>query len=277
MKLFYRRYGDKGAQPLIILHGLFGISDNWVSYGKRIADEGFDVIIPDQRNHGQSSHSDVFNYLALTDDLLELIDQENLEQTLLLGHSMGGKVAMRFALENPAIVKRLIVVDIGLKAYGSRPHHRNIIEAMQNTDLSRYNSRSEIEQQLAQRITDVRIRQFLMKNLHWKEKNLLEWRINLEGISKNLHQMFDAISPVSPYIKPCLFVRGGQSDYILPEDYAEIRKGFPYAEIMTIESASHWVHAEAPEQFYLITSGFLTGNPGWYQEMEQHGLQMEGE
>lgn len=275
MKLFHRRYGDKGAQPLIILHGLFGISDNWVTYGKRIADEGFDVIIPDQRNHGQSPHSDLFNYLAMTDDLLELIDEENLDQPLLLGHSMGGKVAMRFTLENPAFVKRLIVVDIGLKAYGSRPHHRNIIEAMQKIDLSAAMSRSDIEKQLADRISDLRIRQFLMKNLHWKEKNTLEWRINLDGISKNLHQMFDAIAPGAPYIKPCLFVRGGQSDYILQEDYAEIRGSFPYAEIMSIENASHWVHAEAPEQFYLITSGFLTGSPSWYQDMEKQGLQME--
>ncbi|HQQ11758.1 MAG TPA: alpha/beta fold hydrolase [Bacteroidales bacterium] len=130
MKLFFRRYGRKGDQPLIILHGLFGISDNWVTFGRRIADEGFDVIIPDQRNHGLSPHSDVFNYLALTDDLTELIEDEQIINPILLGHSMGGKVAMRFTLEFPELVNRLIVVDISLKAYGDRPNHRNIIEAI---------------------------------------------------------------------------------------------------------------------------------------------------
>ncbi|MDO8898501.1 MAG: alpha/beta fold hydrolase [Bacteroidales bacterium] len=266
MKLFFRRYGDKGSQPLIVLHGLFGISDNWVTFGRRIADEGFDVIIPDQRNHGMSPHSDVFNYLALTDDLMEMIEEQGIINPMMLGHSMGGKVAMRFALEYPEMVKRLIVVDISMKAYGDRPHHRNIIEAMQSIDLSKMKSRSEIEMQLKDRVKELRIRQFLMKNLHWRDKDTLEWRINLNGISKNLNHMFDAIQTEVTYHKPTLFIRGGQSDYILPEDYPTIRSNFPMAEIITIEGASHWVHAEAAEQFYLLSSGFLTGKPGWHQE-----------
>jgi len=266
MKLFFRRYGDQGSQPLIVLHGLFGISDNWVTFGRRIADEGFDVIIPDQRNHGMSPHSDVFNYLALTDDLMEMIEEQGIINPMMLGHSMGGKVAMRFALEYPEMVKRLIIVDISMKAYGDRPHHRNIIEAMQSIDLSTMKSRTEIEIQLKDRVKELRIRQFLMKNLHWRDKDTLEWRINLNGISKNLNQMFDAIQTDVTYHKPTLFIRGGQSDYILPEDYPTIRSNFPMAEIITIEGASHWVHAEAAEQFYLLSSGFLTGKPGWHKE-----------
>lgn len=268
MELFYRRYGQPGDQTLIILHGLFGISDNWVTFGRRIADEGFDVIIPDLRNHGQSPHSNTFNYLAMTDDLLELIDLLDLEQAVLLGHSMGGKVAMRFALENPSMVKRLEIVDISLKAYGDRPHHRNIIRAMQSVDLSAIQTRGEAEKQLKEKIREERIRQFLMKNLHWKDKHTLEWRINLEGIAANLNKMFDAISAPEQFVKPTLFIRGGASDYILPEDYPAIRKSFPNAEILTIEHASHWVHAEAPEQFYQISSGFLTGTPGWFGNPE---------
>lgn len=260
MKLFFRRYGIEGDQPLIILHGLFGISDNWVTYGRRIADEGFNVIIPDQRNHGMSPHSDVFNYLAMTDDLFQFIEEENIKQPILLGHSMGGKVAMRFALEYPDIVKKLIVVDISLKAYGDRPHHRNIIEAMQSVELDTLKSRQEVEEHLKLRVKEIRIRQFLMKNLHWRDKDSLEWRINLSGISQNLNQMFDAIETSETFNKPTLFIRGGASDYILPEDFPQIRWNFPYAEILTIEGASHWVHAEAFEQFYLITSGFLTGS-----------------
>jgi len=265
MELQFRRYGDKTAQPLIILHGLFGLSDNWVTFGKRIADEGFDVIIPDQRNHGLSPHSDTFNYLAMTDDLLELIESLEIKKPILLGHSMGGKVAMRVAIENPEIVKRLMVVDISLKAYGDRPHHRAIVEAMQLMELDKVSSRSEAEEQLAEKVSSERIRQFLLKNLHWKDKQTLEWRINLDGIAANLSQMFDAIKTAEVFTKPTLFIRGGASDYILPEDYPQIRHNFPRAEIITIEGASHWVHAEAPEQFYQLASGFLTGKPDWFK------------
>lgn len=266
MKLHFRRYGKEGNQPLLILHGLLGLSDNWVTFGKRIADEGFDVVIPDQRNHGQSPHSETFNYLALTDDVMELINSLALKKPILLGHSMGGKVAMRLAIENPEIVKRLQIVDISLKAYGDRPHHRNIIKAMQSIDLSKISSRSEAEAQLSEKIKELRIRQFLLKNLHWRDKQTLEWRINLDGIAANLNQMFDAIQTADVFTKPTLFIRGGASDYILPEDYTHIRHNFPRAEIITIEDASHWVHAEAPEQFYQLSSGFLTGKPDWFKE-----------
>ncbi len=266
MELAYKRYGEAGNQPLIILHGLFGISDNWVTFGRRIASEGFDVIIPDQRNHGKSPHSDVFNYLAMTEDLVELVENLELSKPILLGHSMGGKVAMRFAIEYPEMVKKLEVVDISLKAYGDRPHHRAIVQAMLSVDLSEISSRSEAEEHLASKVPQERIRQFLLKNLHWKDKNTLEWRINLSGIASNLNQMFDAIQTAEVFTKPALFVRGGASDYILPEDYPHIRHNFPRAEIITIEGASHWVHAEAAEQFYQISSGFLTGNPDWNKE-----------
>lgn len=266
MKLFFRRYGDNGAQPLIILHGLYGLSDNWVTFGRRIADEGFDVVIPDQRNHGNSPHNESFNYIALTEDLGELADTLGFEQPALLGHSMGGKVAMRYALERPERVKKLLVVDISPRAYGRRPQHITIIEAMQAVDFTTVKSRSEVETVLSNRIKDPRIRQFVMKNLHWRDKDHLEWKMNLEGIRHNLHQMFDTVETDLEFLKPTLFIRGGSSDYILPSDYPLIRKNFPFAEIITIEGASHWVHAEAPEQFYLLASGFLTGKPDWYKE-----------
>jgi len=263
MDLFYRRYGIEGKPPLIILHGLFGISDNWVTFGRRIADEGFDVIIPDQRNHGHSPHSDTFNYLALTDDLFDLIDKLNLKNVHLVGHSMGGKVAMRFTLENQLLVSKLLVVDISLKAYGDRPFHRNIMAAMQSVDFSILKSRSAVEKHLSSRVDSERIRQFLMKNLYWKDKTTLAWRIYLDGIARNLGELFDAIETNVLFSKPTLFVRGGASDYILPEDFPKIRANFIRAEILTIEGTSHWVHAEAAEQFYQLASGFLTGQPDW--------------
>ena len=269
MQLFYRHFGNKGDQPVIILHGIFGISDNWVTYGKRLAAEGFEVFIPDQRNHGQSPHSDVFNYLALTDDLFDFIDEHEIEDPILLGHSMGGKVVMRFALENPLLVSKLIVVDITLKAYGPRRQHRMIIEALQSVDLSKVRSRQEVDKMLAASIPELRIRQFIMKNLHRIEKDRFEWRINIRGIADNLDQLFDGIDTISKFEKPALFVKGGASDYILLEDYDQIRYNFPNAEIVTIAGASHWVHVEAPEVFYQLTMGFATGNPTWYEKAKE--------
>jgi pimeloyl-ACP methyl ester carboxylesterase len=264
MELFYRRFGTEGNQPMIILHGLFGISDNWVSYARRIAMEGFDVFVLDQRNHGQSPQSDNFNYLALTDDLFDFIDDHEIEDPILMGHSMGGKVAMRFALENPHLVSRLVVVDITLKAYGPRENHLKIIKAMKLVDFNTVSSRMDVEKQLSTNIPETRIRQFILKNLYRTEKNKFEWRIYLEGLENNLEQMFDSIDTITKFEKPTLFIRGGASDYILYEDYPQIRYNFPNAEIITIEGASHWVHVEAMERFYQLTMGFVTGQPSWY-------------
>jgi esterase len=266
MKLYYRKYGEKDSQPIIILHGLFGISDNWVSYSRRIAMEGFEVFVVDQRNHGQSPHSDNFNYLALTDDLFDFIDEHEIEDPIIIGHSLGGKVAMRFALENPHMVKKLVVVDITLKAYGPRDHHQKIIEAMKAVEFSKVSTRSDVESILVNYIHDIRIRQFILKNLHRKDKDEFEWRIYLDGLESNLDQMFDAIDTITKFEKPTLFIKGGASDYILLEDFPQIRYNFPNAEIITIEGATHWVHVEAMEKFYQLTMGFATGNPSWYAD-----------
>jgi len=268
MQLFFRKFGEPGHQPLIILHGIFGASDNWATYGRRIAQEGFEVFIPDQRNHGQSPHNDIFNYLALTDDLFDFIDDNQIHNPIILGHSMGGKVAMRFALENPQLVKRLVVVDISLKAYGPRPQHKKIIQAMKSVDLGQVTNRSDVDEQIAALIPQPPIRQFILKNLHRKEQDVFEWRMNLQGIDKNLDKMFDAIDTESRFMKPTLFVKGGDSDYILLEDYGQIRYNFPNAEIVTIADTTHWLHVEAPERFYQLTMGFVTGDPSWYVESD---------
>ncbi len=142
MKLFYRTYGQ--GKPFIILHGLFGISDNWVSFAKKNAKLGYQVFVLDQRNHGQSPHSPNFNYLALVDDLFEFIDEHELEEAVILGHSMGGKVAMRFALENPDYLSKLIVVDISLRQYPPRDYHLKVIRAMKKVDFSIVKNRQEV-------------------------------------------------------------------------------------------------------------------------------------
>ncbi|PLX05179.1 MAG: alpha/beta hydrolase [Marinilabiliales bacterium] len=275
MQLFFRRYGNEGDQPVIILHGLFGISDNWVSYARRLSQEGFEVFVPDQRNHGQSPKSDNFNYLALTDDLFDFIDDNEIEDPIIIGHSMGGKVAMRFALENPLLVKKLVVVDITLKAYGPRKQHLKIIEAMKTINLKEISQRSEAEEQLAKFIPEKKIQLFILKNLHRLDKDEFEWRLNFEGIEKSLKTMFDAINTSVKFNKPTLFIKGGASDYILLEDFEQIKYNFPNAEIVTIENASHWVHVEAAEKFYQLTSGFATGSPSWYEKMlreEEDGI-----
>ncbi len=266
MDLFYRKYGNEGDQPIIILHGIFGISDNWVTYARRIAMERFEVFVVDQRNHGQSPHSENFNYLALTDDLFDFIDEHEIEDPIIIGHSMGGKVAMRFALENPHLVKKLVVVDITLKAYGPRDNHKSILKAMKAVDLKSINNRREVEEVLTRYIPEIRIRQFILKNLHRKDKNEYEWRINIDGLEKNIDQMFDAIDTIVKFEKPTLFIKGGASDYILLEDFPKIRYNFPNADIVTIAGASHWVHVEAMEVFYQLTLGFAIGNPSWFDE-----------
>ncbi len=272
MELFHRHYGEKGDQPVIILHGIFGVSDNWATYSRRLAQEGFEVFAVDQRNHGMSPQSDNFNYLAMTDDLFDFIDEHEIEDPILLGHSMGGKVAMRFALENPQLVSKLIVVDISLKAYGPRKQHKAIIKAMESVDLSKANSRQDVEEQVAELIPEERIRQFVMKNLHRKEQDEFEWKIYIPGIAKNLDLLFDGIETISKFEKPTLFVKGGNSDYILLEDYEQIRYNFPNAEIMTIADASHWVHVESPEPFFQLTMGFASGHPTWYEKSRKMGV-----
>ena len=267
MQLFFRRFGETGSQPVVILHGLFGISDNWVSYARRLSQQGFEVFVPDQRNHGQSPQSDIFNYLALTDDLFDFIDENEIEDPIIIGHSMGGKVAMRFVLENPLMVKRLIVVDISLKAYGPRTQHSNIIKAMQSINLAEVKTRHEVEEKLSLFLKEARIRQFILKNLHRKGKEEFEWRLYYEGIANSLTEMFDAIDTSIKFNKPTLFIKGGASDYILLEDFDQIRYNFPNAEIITIENASHWVHVETAEKFYQLTSGFAEGTPTWYQKI----------
>ncbi len=255
MKLFYRSFGE--GKPFIILHGLFGLSDNWVTFGKRIAGLGYRVFIPDQRNHGKSPHSEVFNYLAMTDDLYEFIDEHEIENPIILGHSMGGKVSIRFALENSELVQKAIIVDISLRQYPKRTSHEKIIDAMRRINFGMVSSRKEVDMLLTERLPDFSLRQFIMKNLYWETKEKLAWKINFEGICKNLDDLFDGVDTIDKFEKPALFIRGGISDYILDEDIPVIDYNFPNNKLITIENTSHWVHAEAPEEFFKIVKDFI--------------------
>ena len=258
MDLFFRSYGH--GNPIIILHGILGISDNWVSFGKRIAEQGYRVIIPDQRNHGHSPHSPAFNYYALVDDLYEFIDNLGLENPILIGHSMGGKVVMRYTLENPDLVSKIILVDVSLRTYVTHGHHQQLLKTMMDVDLKNSKSRKDVEKQLREKIESERIRKFLLKSLYWKEKNKLGWRLNLEAIYENLESMYDGVYFSTRFFGPALFVKGGKSDYVTEDDHKAIFASFPKAEIETIENGTHWVHADEAEEFYKMVNNFLINN-----------------
>jgi esterase len=255
MDLLYREYGE--GQPIVILHGLLGISDNWVAVARKLAAEGYRALIPDQRNHGQSPQHHVLNYYALTDDLSEFIESHKLIKPVILGHSMGGKVAMRYTLENPGKVDRLIIVDTSLRTYVRFNYHLKLIDAMLSVDFSKVGSRQEVETILAEKIGDERLVRFLMKNLYWKEKGLLGWRPNLKAISYHVDAMYDGVFYSTRFERPALFIRGGKSDYILEEDFPAIYQNFPHASIKTIENGTHWVHADEPDEFYHLLLEFL--------------------
>ncbi len=267
MELFYRHYGEGPA--LIILHGLYGASDNWVSIGRELAND-FEVFIPDQRNHGNSPHTEVHNYQVLTEDLLNFMDSQKINKTIILGHSMGGKTGMFFAASYPERVQSLIVVDISPRAYNVEnqpsPHtldHAGVMKAMLETDLSFADSRMDIDMMLADKVKSQRVRQFLLKNITRKDKSTFKWKINLQGLSNNLEKILDGLDPekIDPGSGitgfPVLFIKGENSDYISDPDYPLIHKIFPTAEIVPISNAGHWVHAEQPDLFVKNIRYFL--------------------
>ncbi len=245
MKLFSRIMGE--GQPIIIVHGLFGMSDNWQSLGKKFADF-YEVHLVDQRNHGRSPHSAVFNYEVLANDLLNYIKNHKLKNVILMGHSLGGKTAMQLAVKHPDLVQKLIIVDISPKAYPV--HHDKIIEALQSLDFDDLKSRGEADIKLAEYIDDASVRQFLLKSLYWVEKEQLAFRFNLKAIADHITEVGKVLADKMVYKGPSLFIDGASSAYIVDEDEDLILEHFPEAEIVTIADAGHWVHAEQPKRFF---------------------------
>jgi esterase len=254
MKLFCRHFGT--GEPVVILHGLYGLSDNWVTFGRRLS-EHYSVYIPDLRNHGQSPHSKIFDFPSLESDLLEMIEEYGLHDISLIGHSLGGKTGMFFTLHNPAIVKKLVVVDISLRKSSANREQQQLLTAMMAVDFNRATSRSDIDKQLQVLVHSSKLRQFLLKNVYWRDRHSLDWRLNLSAINENLLSIFEGIDVHGVYSGPALFVRGGLSDYILDADIDDLMQKFPGAEVTTIANASHWVHADAPGEFYDMVKEFL--------------------
>lgn len=252
--MLYSRIEGTG-KPLLIIHGFLGMSDNWKSFSSLYVAEGFQTHILDLRNHGKSFHSDDFSYDLMAQDVLEYCQGNNLEKIAIIGHSMGGKVAMLFATEHPEMVDKLVVADIGPKYYA--PHHQDILAGLNAVDFSTKPSRTDVEEILYPYIPDFGTRQFLMKNLYWKEPGQLDFRFNLKVFNEKIDVVGTSLAENAMFEKPTLFIRGGNSKYILDSDLPEIKSHFPDFELVTIPNAGHWLHVENPKLFFEETSEFL--------------------
>lgn len=255
--LYSKILGDigNGFPPLLICHGVFGMLDNWQSLGLKFA-EHTQVHLLDMRNHGRSFHKKEMNYELMADDLFAYCQHFELESIDLLGHSMGGKVAMCFATKYPAICAKLIVADISPRAYP--PHHQSILKGLNSLVLDTTKSRKKLDEHLQEYIPEKGIRQFLLKNVYRKEDGDFALRINLDAITENYEEIIGGGKLEAEYTKKALFLKGSKSDYITQNDELLIQIFFPKAEFESIE-AGHWLHAEKPEDFFEKVSKFLFG------------------
>ncbi|WP_439128594.1 alpha/beta fold hydrolase [Polaribacter sp.] len=242
------------GKSLLILHGYFGMSDNWKTLGNQFS-EDYQVHLIDQRNHGRSFHEDVFNYEVLVEDLHDYIQHHQLEDIYLIGHSMGGKTAMLFAVTYPELVSKLIVVDISPREY--QPHHNAILAALNSVDFSVDNTRGKVDKKIKDLIPELGVRQFLLKNVYWKEKGQLAYRFNLHSLTENNSEVGAALPSFTVFKKDTLFLKGDRSDYITENEKPLIDAHFPNSKIITIKNAGHWLHAENPKQFYSEVCSFL--------------------
>lgn len=254
MNKLYSKIEGQG-QPLLILHGYLGMSDNWKTLATQYADQDFEVHALDLRNHGRSFHSEEFTYAAMVQDVYDYRHEHGLQNVDLMGHSMGGKVAMFFAVAHPEMLRKLVVADIAPRYY--QPHHQDIMTALSAVDFAQKPSRSDVEEVLKPYIPDFGTRQFLMKNLYWVSDGQLGFRFNLDVFKRKIGQIGEALPSDSHSEKPTLFLRGDRSDYIGAQDEIEIMHHFPNARIETVSNAGHWLHAENPSEFFDKTIRFL--------------------
>ena len=244
------------GKPFVILHGFLGMGDNWKTLAKQFSEEGYQVHLVDQRNHGRSFHHEDFDYDILAEDLKNYCDYHKLKNIILLGHSMGGKTAMLFAAKHPKIVKKLIIADIAPRFYPI--HHDAILEGLASLDFDNLESRTEADEQLSKYVGEFGIRQFLLKNLYWVEKGKLGLGINLKVLTENVAEVGEALPIHLKFDGDTLFLRGDRSEYIGANDERLIKMQFPNASITTVSKAGHWLHAENPKDFYQFVMNFIS-------------------
>jgi pimeloyl-ACP methyl ester carboxylesterase len=253
MKLFYRKLGQ-GEKKLIVMHGLYGASDNWYTIAKQLS-RYFEVYIVDLRNHGRSPQVDTHTYHEMSKDILELMKDNCLSKTTLLGHSMGGKVAMHFAFENPKLVESMIIVDIAPKNYSknrSIAKHKEIIDGMLKIDLSLLKKREDLKHQLSAYLSNDFTYHFITKNLRQDKNKAFSWKLNLPVLAKEIKNIADGFSENDinnlKIKSPVLFIKGENSNYIQKQDYKTIAKLFPNSKIQEIKDVEHWIHAQKPQE-----------------------------
>ncbi|RNA61894.1 alpha/beta fold hydrolase [Chryseobacterium nematophagum] len=245
------------STPLLVFHGLFGMLDNWGTFGKDLG-EKLPVHLIDLRNHGRSFHSDSMTHDDLANDIADYMNHYGIEKAHVLGHSLGGKAVMQFAIQYPEKVDKLIVVDISPKAYP--PHHQGIIKALKDVDFNVLNSRNEVEVVLSQYIPEKSVIQFLTKNLYWNDDKKLAWRFNLKTLSEKYNEFVSNAIKFGIFEGETLFIAGEKSNYILPQDEFAIKQQFPKAKIIIVTKAGHWVQAENPIEFMGVVTEFLFPN-----------------
>lgn len=252
LTLNYKVFGE--GDPVIILHGLFGMLDNWQSFAKKMADD-YKVFILDQRNHGKSPHTTSHSYGEMADDIVGFIKEHKLTKVKLIGHSMGGKTIIDMAVRYPQFIDRMAVIDMGVKTYTGG--HEEIIEALLSVDFNKLKSRKEIDQSISDMIPDTGVRMFLLKNVDRNKEDGYSWKMNLETLVKDYPKLQQGYEDISVSKVETLFVKGGKSRYILEEDYALIKSKFTNSDIRTIEDAGHWVHAEKPNELFEMIKGYF--------------------
>lgn len=252
MKLFYRESGE--GRPLVILHGLFGSSDNWMSVAKELALK-YKVYVLDARNHGQSPHADPHTYETMAADLKEFLDDHHIENPILIGHSMGGKTIMRFASQYKNRAEKLVVVDISPRFYGR--HHQDILAGFNAIDLNTLQTRNEADAIMSRYVGDVGVRMFLLKSLYRNSDGKFQWRINLPLINAQIDNIGEALPESAKVDTPTLFIRGSESGYIEDKDTVVIAQHFSDYKIETVEGASHFVHAEKPKEVIALIETFI--------------------
>lgn len=263
MKLNYKIFGE--GEPLVIMHGLYGSLDNWVGIARELQSD-FKVVLVDLRNHGRSPHDVNHNYELMADDILELFNDLQIYEASIMGHSMGGKVALAFSIFNPERVRRLVVVDISFRTYKVSEgdiqfaEHVNILDALLSVDLNGMKTRDEVDVFLAGTIQNDRVRTFLLKNLYRTSDKQFNWRLNLTVLRENLEKVLEGFEKYADEIKrlerPVLFIKGGNSPYISSNDEMLIVGSFPNARVEVIKDASHWVHAEKTNEFISMVRSF---------------------